>query len=244
MQLFLRSFLAVSKSKCHCARKRSNLGVSKFKWIAATLALLVLTAFAPHASAYDFFWQDSKTKASLAFPDDWRVVHNQKTDDVLTIVAPSDNEFPMCRMRIREDRRFMIYPRRYADNIQRINYSEEFWQSYIGEFRAGRLDEMHDNSGLGRGYGSYAYISFIPDASPLMKRRGLVFVGLYRDKAYIFECSAHADAFEAWAPVFLNIASTVNFRKELHQLPGGYYRHFPADKVLKIHNAGGKVDIY
>ena len=217
MQLFLRSFLTV---------------------------LTVLGLSISSASAHEFYWQDDGTKLSLSFPDSWRMVHDQKADDVLTIVAPSDGAFPMCRMRVREDRRSVIYPARFSPNIQRINYSRDFWEDYIGEFRAARLDEVQDNAGLGRGFGSYAHMSFISDAGPRMKRRGLALASIYRDKAFILECSAEASTFETWYPVFRHIASTVDFRKEMFELPGGYYRYFPGDGVIRIHNSGGKVAIY
>lgn len=217
MQLFLRSFLTII----------TVLGFS----------------FVP-AQAETFYWQDDGTQVSLSFPDTWRMVHDQKADDVLTIVAPSDGAFPMCRMRVREDRRSVIFPRRFADEIQRVNYSRDFWEGYAGEFRAARLDDTHDDAGLGRGFGSYAHISFISDAGPRMKRRGIAMASSYRDKAFIFECSAEESVFEAWSPLFRQIARTVDFRKEIHELPGGHYRHFPADGVIRIHNAGGKVASY
>lgn len=197
--------------------------------------LAVLGLGISSANAEIFYWQDDGSKASVVYPDTWRIVHNQKPDDVLTIMAPSDNAFPMCRLRVREDRRHVIYPQRYSKNIQHIDYSSDFWQDYVGEFRAANLGAVHDNAGLGKGFGSYADISFISDAGPKMQRRGVAFVSLYRDKAYIFECSAEASSYEQWHGSFMKIASSIDFRKEIYEFPGGNYRHFLADPVIRVH---------
>lgn len=221
MHSFLRSFLAVF-----------------------TALIFSIGAFSDAAQANSFYWQDAQTKVSVAYPDTWRMIHNQKPDDVLTIVAPSDGAFPMCRIRVNEDRRSVIFPVRYSQNVQRLNYSEDFWQDYIGEFRAAKLDDYQDNAAFGRGAGSYAYISYISDALPRMKRRAIAFVSLYRDKAYVIECSAEASVYEKWDPLFRQIADQVDFRKEIYELPGGHYRYFTADDPIRIHNGNGQVSIH
>ncbi|MCB1532554.1 MAG: hypothetical protein KDJ35_06775 [Alphaproteobacteria bacterium] len=210
----------------------------------ALIGLLFLGITGASAQAHEFFWQDAKSKASLSYPDTWRMIHHQKPDEVLSIVAPDDGSMPMCRLRVREDLRNVIYPRRYAANVQHIDFSRDFWDAYAGEFLNANVDKVQDNSGLGRGYGSYAHISYIPDALPAMQRRALAFVSLYRDKAYIFECSSERSAFETWYPTFRHIADSIDFRKEIHELPGGDYRYFPGDGVLRIHNEPGKVAVY
>ncbi len=207
-----------------------------FRSFLTAITVLVLGVSGAHVSSARadavFHWHDAHTKLSVAYPDTWRMVHDQKPDDILTIMAPSDGAFPMCRVRVREDRRSVIYPQRYSTNIQHVNYSRDFWEGYVGEFAAANLGEVGDDAALGRGFGSYANMSFISDSGPRMQRRGIAFVSLYRDNAYIFECSAQASLYEQWHDEFLRIASSINFRKEIHELPGGHYRHFVADPMI------------
>lgn len=208
------------------------------------LVFVISSGAVSSASAEVFYWRDVDTRVSVSFPDTWRVIHNQKPDDVFTVVAPSDGAMPMCRLRVREDRRFVIYPARFADNIQRVHFSRDFWEQYAGEYQAATLQDVHDDAGLGRGFGSYAHIAFISEAGPRMQRRGVAFAALYNDKAYILECSSEASAFEQWYRPFLSIAKSVDFRKEVHELPGGHYRHFPVDGKVRINGQHPKDVIY
>ena len=207
----------------------------------AVLGLFVSPALIGQAKAEVFFWQDPVSKVSLTFPDTWRVIHNQKPDDVLTIVAPSDGAFPMCRLRVREDLRHRIYPARYADELQRVYYGSDFWDKYAAEYAQATVEDTHENAGLGRGFASYAHISFVSDAGPKMKRRGLVFASLYHNKVYILECSAEQSAFDQWYDPFLSVVKSVDFRQEVFQFPGMFYRPLP-DPLLKI-NGEREIDV-
>ncbi len=171
---------------------------------------------------------------SLTVPDSWHMVHNQKPDDILTFIAPSDGAFPLCRMRARQDRRFVIYPQRYSRSIQHLYYSDAFWEAYAGEFLEGEVTLASDNAGLGRGRGSFAEITFIPDAAPKVQRKGVVFASLYRDKAYILECSVEASVYKSWLPAFLSVAKSVEFRSEIAQLPGGQYKKLQGASGVRI----------
>lgn len=186
------------------------------------------------AKAEQFFWQHPGTKLTVTVPDTWSMMHNQKPDDVLTFIAPSPDDFPVCRMRVRQDRRFIIYPHRFADSIQHLNYSQEFWDDYAGEFFGGVVQHYADDAGLGRGQGSFAEILFAPDAAPLRARKAIAFAALYRDKAYILECSANAEDYERWLPAFMSVAKSVQFREEISQLPGGHYKKLFGARAIEI----------
>ena len=212
-----------------------------------TVFALVFCLGFSSAKADVFYWEDSITGASLAFPDSWRIVNNQKTDDLITIAAPAitnKNDFAGCRLRARDDNRFSIYPARFSDEIQRLNYGYAFWESYVGEFKHAEINHFQNNVGLGRGPGSYVDISFEPLDGPKMEKRGLAVAGLYNNRAYIFECSSQAHAFERWVPVFKDILETVDFEKVIYEFPTGRYRNFLNDNPLIIQGERLFVDEY
>ena len=198
-----------------------------------TILICVFTV-AQDVQAETYFFQHPGTKLTMTVPDTWSMKHNQKPDDVFTFIAPSADDFPVCRMRVRTDRRFVIYPHRFADEIQHLNYSGGFWDSYAAEFPLGYVEHYADDAGLGRGYGSFAEITFAPDAAPFRPRRAIVFAALYRDKAYILECSANHEAYELWLPAFMSVAKSVQFREERAQLPGGHYKRLFGARAIEI----------
>lgn len=211
-----------------------------------TMLTAVILGFSavPSAQADTFFWQDPGTKLTMSVPDTWAMIHNQKTDDVLTFIAPSEDAFPKCRMRVRQDRRFLIYPHRYATAIQHLHYSEQFWEDYAGEFPAASIDHYADDAGLGRGRGSFAEIYFEPDSAPKVPRKAIVFAALYRDKAYILECSANVTAYDKWLPAFLSVAKSVEFRQEVAQTPGGHYKKLFGSRAIEIMDGPKETDVY
>ena len=199
------------------------------------MGALAIGLFSSPAIASEVYqWQAPHTQFSATFPEDWRQVSDQQPDDVLTIQGPKDSDYAMCRLRQREDRRFVIYPRENAGAVQRSSYNYDFWKTYMGEFNGASLNDGHDNAGLGQGFASYADISFVPSVGPQIQKRGIMLASVYNDKAYIFECSADVKAFDKWDHTFLDILKSVNFRKEYYQNYSGNYRPFEADRKLEV----------
>ncbi len=203
-------------------------------------AIIIMTAAVSPARADVFVWRDAESKLSLSFPDEWRRIHNQQPGDVFTVAAPGNNEFATCRMRVWDDGRFTIYPRKYAANIQRVNYSREFWERYVGEFAGAEINGVWDNAGLGDGFASFADVSFISPIDPKMQKRGLIFATVYNDKAYVAECSSEAAAYGDWYKPFLSFVKSVDFRNEYSPRLNAWYRTFQYDPVIRIR---GRKDI-
>lgn len=211
--------------------------------ILCVFPLILFAASQQHAKATEFSWKDPMSGASLLYPDTWTQVHNQKPDDVLTIAAPwmrGRDDIALCRMRVREDKRFSIYPVAMSSFVQEDAYNDEFWADYVGEYDNAVINQYRSKQGLGRGFGSMIDFSYISTYGPKMARRGMAHVSLYDDKAYIFECSSKASAYEAWHPLFSQILSTVHFKKTIHEHRGGHYRRLDCDKPLHISNGPGR----
>jgi hypothetical protein len=188
-------------------------------------------------------WRDGETQLSLTFQDTWRQIHNQQPDDIFTVAAPGDNAYATCRVRVREDGRFKIYPRKYAANVQHVAYSMPFWEQYVGEFGAAEINGVWDDAGLGDGYASFADVSFVTPGTPKVQKRGLMFATVYNDKAYIAECSSETGAYGDWYKPFLSFMKSVDFRDEYTRNLNSNYRPFQDDDVIRI--LGRKdVDLY
>ncbi|MBK9585225.1 MAG: hypothetical protein KA099_10745 [Alphaproteobacteria bacterium] len=196
------------------------------------------------AKAEVFFIEDQVNRFSISFPDLWIRINNQKPDDELTIAGPGEPDFAMCRVRVREDRRFLIYPRKFADSIQKVGYSRDFWNKYLGEYDDVYVDDFREPTGLGKGFGSFTEATYTTAEGTIMRKRGLMFASLYHDKAYIVDCSAEESVYEKWRPAFMGVVKSVDFEKVVHELPSGNYRNFMADPQVVINGGPKKVDVY
>lgn len=207
-----------------------------------SLTALILGAGLSTARAEVFVYGDTQERFTVTFPDTWMMVHNQQPDDRITIVAPGDGHFAQCRVRTRDDSRFLVYPPRLAGNVQRVAYSKDFWFDYVNEYDEPYVASVTDVAGLGRGFASYAEIEFDTVVGPRAHKRGIAFVSLYHDKVYIVDCSAEASVYEQWREPFLSVIKSVDFNKVIHELPTGNYRDFLADQPLQI-NGRRPVDV-
>jgi hypothetical protein len=193
------------------------------------------SVFSLPASADIFVWQDPEIKLSITYPDRWERVLSRQPDELFTVAAPGKNDHAICRLRTRSDHRFAIYPPHLSRNVQHLGVSYDFWESYVGEYDNAVLHKVSDNVALGRGFGSYADASYFTATGPKMQKRGLMFASLYNNTLYVLDCSAEASAYHKWHDSFLSVAKSVDFRKEIHELPNGDYRTFWKDPKLKIH---------
>ena len=204
---------------------------------------LLLSFAAPQAAKADYFvWNDAQTGLQVTYPDDWRQVHSQDYNDVITVMAPGGRHHASCRVRVDDERRFLVYPPRYDWAIQRIEFSRDFWDRYLKEYNNHSIEAMVDGAGHGRGFASYAIATFdSPIPGPDMARRALMFVSHYNDKLYVTECSSHADAFAQWKHIFLSVAGSVEFRKAHHEATTGHYRNFLRDPNMTFLDTDGNV---
>lgn len=197
------------------------------------IAALSVGAFATQARADYFVWQDEKTGLSMSYPDTWGKISTRQPDDIFAIVAPKPEDDATCRIRVRDDRRFVIYPPNMDKDVQKIAVSKDFWDSYLNEYKNVDLYGYTDDAALGKGFGSFAVTGY--DGSvigPETKHRGIIVAALYAGKMYIVDCSAKASEFAKWQPQFMSIIGSVDFKKAHNELWTGNYRDFFTDPNL------------
>ncbi len=203
------------------------------------LAALLVTAVPSAVRADTVRWVDPETGISISYPDQWKRLVNIEPEDVLTIAGPSRTAAPLCKLKARDDNRFLIYPSRYDDSVQKTAFGVDFWEAYIeSEFLRGTLYRARDGAGFGRGYGSFAVAGYTDDRpadSARSDRAALMGVSLYYDRVFIIECSAVHEDYNSWASVFKNIVASVDFEKRLHEIPTGHYRDFLDDSFIYMY---------
>lgn len=188
---------------------------------------LAIILFPITAKADYFLWQEPDSGLTITFPDTWKTQNNRNPDDVLSISGPSAGDDPTCQVKISEDKRYVIYPARLGDAVQREAVSTPFWQSYMTHYDQTRLDRVYDGAGLGRWLASYATASYSKrDGTSYQQRRAIMFASLYNDTLYIIECSSLNHAYGRWENNFRSIIKSIDFKKAYHQWPIGDYNDF------------------
>ncbi|MFP4097926.1 MAG: hypothetical protein ACLFP8_06690 [Alphaproteobacteria bacterium] len=200
--------------------------ISKSLLKGLALGALCVSTLSTFAHAEVFFYEDRDERFSLTFPDTWKRINNQEPDDHIVIAAPGSNDFATCRVRVRKDKRFVIYPGKFDSDIQKVAYSRKFWDTYLGDYNNVFIDTFKDYSGLGRGHASMAEASYETAEGTLVRKRAVMFASLYHDRAYIAECSAEETVFDKWHPAFLSVIKSIDFSEVRHPRLRGHYRRF------------------
>lgn len=199
------------------------------------LFIFIFVLALPSFARADYFvWQDEKTGLSLTFPDTWKPQANVNPDTILTVMGPgTDNGQPMCRIDVRDDRRYTIFPARYGSAVQQVAVSRPFWESYLAQYDEYNLGNVVDGAGLGRWFASYALASYGKHFGTVMQSRSaIMFASLYRDKLYVVECSSLEHAYDRWELDFRGIIKSIDFEKAFHELPTGEYANFLDDAEM------------
>ncbi|AGH97705.1 hypothetical protein [Micavibrio aeruginosavorus] len=209
--------------------------------LSACMAVALMIGASASARADYFVWQDAETGLSVTFPDTWKTVSSNQPDEILTLMAPAPGDFAVCRIRTNEDRRFVVFPPRMASDVQKISYSTGFWDTYLADYDDVELYGVLDNTGLGRGFGSFAVADFKSDfVGPYMGRRAIASAALYNDRAYVMDCSTREGVFAQWQPLFMSVMGSVDFKKTHDEVITGNYRNFLKDPQMQFKLPGSE----
>ena len=197
--------------------------------VGAIVGVSTLGAFSFDAKAEIFYVEDQDDRFSVSFPDTWAKVSNQKEEDKLTIAAQGVNEFVECRVRVRNEERYLIYPETLAAEVQRTYISRDFWNHYLSEYDSYEIERFKDDAGLGYGHASMIEAAYETAGGKIVRKRGMMFASVYGSNLYILECSAEATVYDKWRQSFLGIVKSVDFQRVSHPHSQGYYRNFKTE---------------
>lgn len=200
------------------------------------LSCLICLNFAFPAMADQFVWSDANADFLLNIPDNWSKTSARFSDDMVVFEAPGAQNFASCRVRVRDDHRFDIYPGVYDASVSKATVNREFWDEYMAGYSGHRLNVFNSEAGLGEAYASRIDMTFIDEHADKVLKRGFAFAGLHQGQVYVFECSSDYNMFDGYYSVFLNILSSFRMNSKDDFDMQGDYRSFMHDETLIIHN--------
>jgi hypothetical protein len=203
----------------------------RFSMMAAVASIAVMAASVGSAKADYGVWTDAKTGLTVTFPDTWKQINNETSDDVITLSVASGDANAICKISAQEDKRFLIYPNKYRADIRDKNFAMNFWEKYATNYNSVKMIRYADNAGLGQGFASMALVSFLTppssvDANDSTDRGGIMAVTNYGDKVYVANCSSALPSYGTYHVQFMDFFKSISFKKYYHELVVGDYRNF------------------
>lgn len=193
-------------------------------------------SFAPFAQAEQFVWSDKNQEFTINVPDDWARTSARFSDEVIAFQAPGQENFASCRVRVREDHRYDIYPPKYDAAIAQKVVGDQFWADYMGIYSGYRLNRFTPYAGLGEATASKVDVTFIDENGYKVLKRGMALAGLHQGQVYVFECASDYQVYHRFAPIFSNILASFQHRWRDLTHVGGDYRPFLNDRTWVIHH--------
>ena len=218
----------------------------------SAVSAIVLSFCISSASAEVKVWRDAKTKMTVSYDDRWDEVTNQNPGDILTLRGPdagyangvAARDFAECKINVDYDGRFEIYPVHYSAPIQRLNFSQEYWDGYLSRYADVVVHKGTDNNGLGDGFASMVSASYTTAVAPIYRKRAIAFTSHFNNNVYTVECSAKQSAYHKWHNSFLSFIKSVDFHEGTNYALSGYYRDFIQDRTLKVRGPDMLDDTY
>ena len=211
-------------------------------FLLSAISVLSVGAYSNVAKAEVAVWQDPASKVKVSFDDRWEKVTNQNPGDVLTLRGPdagyangvAARDFAECKVNVAYDGRFQVYPVHYSAPIQRLNFSQNYWDEYLARYADVTVHKGTDNSGLGDGFASMVAASYTTAVAPIYRKRAIGFASHYKNNVYTVECSAKQSAYHKWHNAFMSFIKSVDFHEGTNFALSGYYRDFIPDKTIKV----------
>jgi hypothetical protein len=202
--------------------------MSYLKSITSFVSLICFLLFLTTSSAKAdvFVWKDPEFNIDLVYPDDWRVQFNAHPDLKLHILAPQGRDFAACKVNVKRDARYKVYPIKYTTRINSIVFNAENIREHFVEEDYPSVIARNDFAAIGKADAVYAEVRYVGRQQGVsVPMQALVFATLYGDMNFVFECEAAAQNWAYWKPIFMNIAKSVDFPLAQDMLPHGRYPH-------------------
>lgn len=181
------------------------------------------------AKAEVFVWQDAEFAVQFVYPDDWRPQFNPHPDVKLHVLAPQGRDFAACKISLKKDMRYVMYPSRYTTRINSIVFDVNGIKEHFVERDNVSVIYRNDFSAIGKADAVYADIRYVGRQNGVpVPMQVMMFATLFGDMNFVFECEAAAQNWVYWRPIFINMAQSVDFPISDQPMP---YRQYQYDFV-------------
>lgn len=187
--------------------------------------VMALAANASQATASLYVWEDPKYQIVFSFPDEWVPQGALTWPEIYRLVADGQDKAE-CTLYSHYDRRFMVYPRRYMDDVVNEEMDWGYWEKHFAN--SDNVYFHYDREGgLGAGDARYALVDFDKTVgAETHRKRAFVFATIYADLQVVFQCESLKDRFTRYEGVFGSVTGSIQFKPKYAPEKQGMYRDF------------------
>lgn len=193
------------------------------KKIALFLTLFSL-ALIPHSvMAKSYTWHNPDFGFSLKFPDHWKMQGGLVPEQEIRVLSPQSQA--QCAFEASQDRRFLVYPRRFDKEILSNEFNWDYWEDVtsIYEDRFFHFDKI---GSLGRGDARYTVVDYITNDENAQAKRELIYASIYGDMYFVARCVTDQHLYDDFADTFMGMIGSIDFEPAYSAYRNGYYRDF------------------
>lgn len=194
-------------------------------FLIATLFCLVLVSV---AQARHFVWTDEEFRFKVMYPDSWRQVTGFSDYERIRVIPPGDGK-PHCVFTAKQDRRFIIYPKRYYEDVLFQEIQWPHWDKITAQLED-RFFYYFKEAGVSHGDARTAIVDYTiepedENGTPEY-RRAMVYTGLYHDVNFIALCEVEEKEWLTHLQPFNDFVGSIHFEPRYHPTFNAYYRDF------------------
>lgn len=199
------------------------------------ISAAVLACVSTPAAASAIVWKDPVHGYTISYPDSWTVQTPDTAFTRLRVAGPLGMDLATCRVKVMDDGRGKIYPKEYMDEEVSREMGIDYWKGEAAQYEAAEVTQYFEPAGLGSGDATGVRVSFLlNDGAGEVPMSGIMLGSMYGGKRYLASCSAKAEVFKKWEPVFVSILDSVDLDSRYHPFKTGYYRDFVGDPPLTL----------
>lgn len=183
------------------------------------------------AQADTIVWKDPVYGFTMSYPDSWTLNADDTPNTRLRVAGPYAENMATCRMKVIEDGRLQMYPKRLMDEAVSIKLDERFWEKETGQYADAKITDYYAPASLGnKGDATAVKVTFnLEDGQKKWPMQGVMIASIYGKNRYVASCSSRVEVYGQFAPVFMSILDSVQLDDRYHPFAVGYYRDFLSD---------------
>lgn len=191
--------------------------------------LFLALVFTPHvvmAKSYTVF--DSEFGFVFNFPDSWKSQGSLADGEKIHLVSSKGEA--ECKLSAVEDRRFLVYPRRFDKEILSQEFDWSYWEDVTADYQD-RFFHFDNVGSIGRGDARYTVVDY--SSNDGQSKREVIYASLYGDMYFVARCYTDQNLYDEYVDHFMSMIGSIDFKPAYSAYNNGYYRNFMGDGYVK-----------
>lgn len=181
--------------------------------------------------AKSYVWGDPDFGFTVKYPDSWKAQGGLTPEQQLRVIATQSQA--QCSFEASQDRRFLVYPRRFDKEILSNEFNWTRWENITANYED-RFFHFDKTGSLGRGDARYTVVDYLDVKNGVEKsKRELIYASIYGDMSFVARCASAPHNYDEFFDTFMRMISSVDFTPAYSMHKNSYYRNFLGNGYVK-----------